>query len=212
MHISRKQSLVIAVGTLFLFFVISILGLQPKASLKAKQKPIPTPVSTVASPAPETNTVGTPSDSKFTLKEFHRSEVRDGKKLWEIFGSEGQLMPEQNAVRILRTKLSLFRPDGTQIDMTANEAVVVLQGAGIAAAELNGAVEVVKDKTYRLKTEKLVYHKAANEVSPPVLVQISGPLLSVQGMGLKGDLIKNNFVLTKNVKSKISPGEKPNAP
>jgi lipopolysaccharide export system protein LptC len=89
---------------------------------------------------------------------------------------------------------------------------VVLQGAGIAAAELNGAVEVVKDKTYRLKTEKLVYHKAANEVSSPVLVQISGPLLSVQGMGLKGDLIKNNFVLTKNVKSKISPGEKPNAP
>lgn len=211
MHITKKQSLVIAIGTILLFFVVSIFGFKSRPTPRntpqrasAVTSPTVAPVNSSTPITPE----ATQETSRFTLKEFHRSEVRDGKKLWEIYGTEGSVVAAANAAKIRDAKLSLYRPDGSQIDIKADEATVVLENATIASADLIGHVEIQKSKEYTLSTERLIYTKKAEQVSAPGRVNIQGPLIHVAGDALDGDLATNTFKLKKNVSSKILPGAK----
>jgi LPS export ABC transporter protein LptC len=209
MHISKKQSLIIAIGTLVLFFVVSIFGFKSRPSPRSNPQRLassstPTPSAAVTQPDSEI----AQEVSRFTLKEFHRSEVRDGKKLWEIYGTEGSVVASANAVRIRDAKLSLYRPDGSQIDIKADEATVALENATISSADLIGRVEIQKSKEYTLTTERLIYTKKTEQISAPGRVDIHGPLIHVAGEILEGDLSTNTFKLKKNVTSKILPGAK----
>lgn len=213
MYLSRRTSLVIAVSALVLFFIVASIFLV----LEGRAKTIPSS-STLQAATPSTPTIAinqnliTPSndtatklDTNFSLKEFHRSETKDGKKLWEIFGAEGQFLPQENAVQISKARVNLYKSDNEQIDVRADKAKVFLLGAGIGKAELESNVVITLNQVNTLKTEALVFDKTNSSVFAPGNVKITTELMEITGQVLNGNMEKNVFELKKNVVSILKP-------
>ncbi len=206
MKLRKNQSIVLAVTIIVAFFVVGI-WFMPSESRHLPSAP--------SEPAPEVSpvAVATPSpgsDSKFVLKEFHRFEVKDGRKVWEAKGSQGQYSPEDNAARIQDAQVWIYQKDGKQVTMTARQAVLKLQGPGLKGADASGDVTIIYNQNETLKTDLLSYDKEKNKVSAPGLVTISGALLDISGEILDGDLATKSFTLKKNVRTVLKPREKKN--
>lgn len=219
MKITRNQSLVLAVSIIALFFLIGVLflpsdeGQIPLANFdlpppEPTAESAPVEVASAVSPAPEASpTVGS---SKFTLQEFHRTEIRDGKKLWEAKGTQAQYFPESNSALVKQAQIWIYRPDGKVVTLTAGQALLHLEGAGLKGADAEHGVVIVYDQEERLETEKLIYLKKDNSIFAPGLVTITGKILDVSGEVLRGNLESNNFTLEKNVETVLKPKETQN--
>ncbi|MBX7144529.1 MAG: LPS export ABC transporter periplasmic protein LptC [Oligoflexia bacterium] len=200
MRLSRRSSLIIAcVSVLFAFAwgISTISKGKPAKEIPVGPAPTPTPT-----PLPG------PADSKFVLNEFHRSEVRDGKKMWEIFGTQGQLVSEQNLVRVSNPHVILYKDKGDVVDIKATSADVKLDGSAIGKATLSGNVIVSYNSANTLTTEELVYDRASGRVTSEQRVRVSGDLIEVEGDELRGNLNEKEFTLLKNVRSTLKPKKK----
>ena len=208
MKITKNQSLALAVSIIVLFFIIGILlmpdNTTPPQDSQSIEPATPTAAAVEATiSAAAAITPGT--ESKFVLKEYQRSEVRDGRKLWEAKGTQAQYFPETNSAKILNAKIWMYKKDGQVITIDAGEAVLHLQGAGLSGADASKGVTIVYNNQQSLETDKLTYDKAKSSVFAPGFVKIKGELLDISGEILEGDLEKNEFKLKKNVSSTLKP-------
>lgn len=170
----------------------------------------PTPAVQVQEVVPTVAATGTP-ESKFVLKEFHRFEVRDGRKIWEAKGSQGQYFPEQNAARINDAKVWVYKKDGKDVSLTAGQALLKLQGPALIGAEASDGVVVQYAGEQTLETDRLLYDKDSAKITAPGIVQIRGALLDIEGESLEGDLNSNVFTLKRNVSTVLKPRVNSNA-
>lgn len=216
MKITKNQSLVLAVSIIALFFVVGVWFVpkgQTKLPSTSRELSAPTPaaVATAPSSADLTTTPSAAPDSKFMLKEFHRAEIRDGRKVWEAKGSQGQYLPETNSALITNAELWMYQKDGKVITMTAGEALLHLEGAGLKGADASKGVIIIYNDQEKLETDSLTYDKANNKVSAPGFVKITGELLDISGDGLAGDLETKTFILKQNVSTTLKPKKKKSA-
>ncbi|MBN8547995.1 MAG: LPS export ABC transporter periplasmic protein LptC [Deltaproteobacteria bacterium] len=209
MKITKNQSLVLAVSIIALFFAIGIWFMPRSAKL-----PSATVAKKEATPQPTTAPVdGTPSqESKFMLKEFQRAEIKDGRKVWEAKGAQGQYFPETNSAKITAAQLWMYKKDGKVIVMNAGEALLRLQGAGLKSADATNGVVVTYDDKETLKTDNLTYDKEKETLYAPGHVEITGDFIDISGDVLEGDLSDNSFVLKQNVSTILKPKGMKNAP
>jgi LPS export ABC transporter protein LptC len=219
MKITRNQSLVLAVSIIAIFFLVGVLFLpsnEEQIPLVNFDLPPPEPTAQTASVGVASSAFPTPDasptagSSKFTLQEFHRTEIRDGKKLWEAKGTQAQYFPEANSALVKQAHIWIYRPDGTVVTLTAGQALLHLEGTGLKGAEAEHGVVIVYDQDERLETEKLSYLKKDNSIFAPGLVTITGKLIDVSGEVLRGNLESNNFTLEKNVETVLKPKETQN--
>ena len=202
MKITKNQSLVLAVSIIALFFAIGIWFMPRSAKLPSNSTltqaatPVPTPVETSETPSQE---------SKFMLKEFQRAEIRDGRKVWEAKGVQGQYFPENNTAKIIEAKLWMYKKDGKVIVLNAGEALLRLQGAALKGADASKGVVVVYDDKQTLETDSLTYDKEKDLLFAPGFVQITGETIDISGDELEGDLQDNSFILKKNVSTVLKP-------
>ena len=185
MRLSRTQSLFGGFGTLLLFFLL--------ASLFISRTP-----KTFKSTLPAVQAVKTEGGAvSFELGQFHRSETKEGKKLWEISAARGQYFPETNTARIFDATLFLFKDQKT-IELKAGEALVHLSGATLTKAEIFHGVTLTYDKG-RLETDQAVYDREHETVTAPGYVKIFNPSSESTGYSLQGDLQTNQFFLEHDV-------------
>lgn len=206
MKISKNQSLVLAVSIIALFFVIGILFMPKPSKIPVANLPQQTPT---AAPTPEPGV--TPSqESKFMLKEFQRAEIREGRKVWEAKGSQGQYFPENNTAKVLDAKVWMFQKDGKVVVLSAGEALLRMQGVGLKGADATKGVVIVYDDKETLETESLSFDKENDRIHAPGHVQITGAMIDISGEELEGKLQTNDFILKKNVSTVIKPKAKKN--
>src|SRR5262245_4487693 len=90
---TRSRRIIIGLGVLAAFFISSITLIRrnngPRAPVVAREA---TPIPTV--PPQENGGEG------FSLNEFHRSETRDGRIIWEVHGKSGQYLPAENIAKV----------------------------------------------------------------------------------------------------------------
>ena len=200
MYLTKAQSLAVALGTLALFFVGGITYMRLS---KPQVVATPTP-STV--PAQPTGAPGDPTpgqSSNFILENFHRSEMKDGKKVWEVSAVKGQYFPETNTAQLETPRLLFFRSSGEVIELSAATATITLSGTSLTRAEIAGSVEVVYSEKVTIKTELAVYDKEKNLVTAPGKVSITSAQLDIVGRELTAYLDRNEFRLAKDVSSTV---------
>ena len=230
-YISRRQSIILAVGTLVLFFVGGILFMQRERRIITQPVEATGPVGatpaadtaasdtaasdTAASetPAPAVTaglSAGTPTaDSAFTLNNFQRSEIKDGRTVWEVSAVQGQYFPAEDLARLKEANLLVHRKSGELVRLTAAEAVLHLKGPTLERAVVRGQVRIVQNDDTTLTTEEATWDRGANLVTAPGPVRVESRRLSLRGSGLRADLEREIFSLTSNVETVLKPERRP---
>ncbi len=197
--LSRKQSMILGLGLLALFFIVSgvIIAVKNNATIS---------LGDVAT----SGTVNSDTESGlgFTLDNFHRSLVRDGKKIWEIRGTSGSYRVNTNTATILNPDLTINRPSGESATITARKGVVTLDGAQLKDADLTDNVVVRYQSKTTLTTDRALFDYENNQITIPEKFALENPLFSIKAQTLRGMLDKQEFTASGGVISIIKPQEK----
>lgn len=203
MYLTKAQSLTVALGTLALFFVggITYMRLSQPSFVSPTSE---TPATIEPTAVPENTGLATPaSGSNFVLENFHRSEMKDGKKVWEVSAVKGHYFPETNTARLETPSLLFYRPNGEVVQLNAEGATITLAGTSLTRAEITGKVKLVYSEKVTMETELAVYDKEKNLVTAPGEVTITSAQLDIVGRELTAKLDRNEFRLAKDVSSTV---------
>ncbi len=216
-QLSRKQSILAAVLALATFFGFGILRVQERQSapiaLTQEERSIASIGDTelpegLGESSPSSASVGEPDNqSPFTLKTFRRSEVRDGKKVWEIVAAEGRYFPEKNEAEVEAPELFVFTEDGAEVRVLAKRAKLFLAGTGLVSAVLEGDVRVIRNDELTIETERAEYDKVAGRVHAAGFVKLSSPSFDVSGVGAEVEIESQIVKLLASVESMVKPRE-----
>ncbi len=199
--LTRKKSMVLGLGLLGSFFVISGVVISLHNSART-----PTSRDSLNRASIEGETGLTLSQTPgagigFVLNDFHRSAVRNGKIVWEIFGKKGRYDAGKNRAEIEEPRLNVNRDNGDTVNLTAKRADVELTGTEILKAELFDDVVVVHNKETTIKTDRAIYVKATETIDMPNYVQVENPIFTIFGKKLHGNITDQTIEITNGVKS-----------
>lgn len=194
--LSRKQSMILGLGLLIAFFVISGIII----TIKNRQT-----ISIPSASLDKSDNQTTEHGLGFTLDNFHRSLVRDGKKLWDIKGVSGSYQVSSNTASIISPDLTVNRPSGERANIRASKALLTLTGSELTKAELFENVLVTYQEKTVLKTSRATFDNQASELFLPDKFFLTNPLFSLEADTLRGSLETQEFVASGGVKSIIQP-------
>ncbi len=209
--LTRKQSMWLGLGLLGAFFFASSLIIYernqsriPSSSQGLSKEaiegiqPKTTPLSDLAG-TPTTGGVG------FVLNQFHRSLVRDGKIVWEVYGKRGSYDAPNNIVRVEEPDLTVNQKNGDTIKLTAGRADLSLVGAELSTADLFDRIIVVHKGETTIKAERATYNKASGQIDIPVPVEVDGPMFNLKGNKLTALTEPQEITISGGVHSVIKP-------
>ena len=230
MRLTRPQSILISVGVLALFFGGGVVLVQKER--RPSFKPIDIAAGTGGESSPQASSGNlplNPSDlqgivplvkagggepaaisgpagtSPFTLNQFQRSEVRNGRKIWEVKATQGQYFPGDAKAIVRNAELFVFAKDGDQVTLWADSGTLYLSGPSLQRAEVEGNVRVMQNEEVKITTEKALYDKEKGLVEIPGAVKIEGAAFEISGSAMFVDVESRVVRLTKDVVTVISP-------
>ena len=219
-HLSRRNSIWLTIGILVVFFIFFAAELRKKNALDQLDQldQPPTPATTPEEPilsssinndSSNLNAISTPSSASsqnnayFTLERFHRTEIRDGKKLWEIEAQRGSYQPESGTAEVTDAIFSLYR-DNHSFVLKAAKGTLAFNGTSLKIANLTGGVTLVTNGgTVTIKTSQAVYDQAANTVTGQGEVAVTGPQYQISGKGFLVKLADKALTLEQDVNTVI---------
>ena len=100
--------------------------------------------------------------SKIQLREFHRVEIKDGKKIWEVKAKDAKFYSDDGTTQVDDVFLEIFRDEGGNIKIEAKTARLKLAANSTAEnsmerADLEGAIKVVMDDTTSMLALSLIH-------------------------------------------------------
>ena len=210
--LTRKQSMWLGLGLLGMFFLTSgtIIYQRNQSRIPSSSEGLskeaiegPQPQTT---PAPET-TAGTPAAGGvgFVLNQFHRSLVRDGKIVWEVFGKRGSYDAPNNVVRVEEPDLLVNQKNGDTIKLTAGRADLSLAGTELSTADLFDRIVVVYKGETTVRAERATYNKTTGQIDIPVPVELDGPMFTLKGNKLTALTEPQEITISGGVHSVIKP-------
>lgn len=141
----------------------------------------------------------------FSLDNFHRSEIRDGKKYWEIKARNAEYDPATGRTTVSAAEVWLYRKNGDVIYLTSQKARLVLEGAGFKEAHLTSDIILKINQNVTVTADKAHYNHAEQTVTAPGPVTISGEFYNITGKKLLANLESEEFTLVKDVESVLTP-------
>ncbi len=198
MYLTRKQSINIAIAIIVLFFITAFLI----GSIKSTNN------SQAIETAENLNTDKKQEESAqtgFKLREFHRTETKDGKKVWEIKAESGIYKEKDDTTEIFNPRLWFYKEDGKIITLSSKRALVKMVNAQIDNVELYNSVVMNIGEETTVKTKKATYNKNEELVTSKEKVYISTDVIETTGIGLEAYLKEKKYKLLRQVKSLINP-------
>jgi len=191
------------VSVLVVFFVLAII-------LSGNIRKADTPESSASVPLngtsqPELQTDGQESGSTFSLKDFHRSETKDGKTVWEVKGKNMKYFPEDNIVQIDNGTLWFFNSADETITLTCGQARLLIVDASLKQADTYDGVKLVYNDRVTITARKAVYNKEEGSILAPGKVRIVSDNMEITGNKLRANVETREITLLQNVASVINP-------
>ena len=133
---------------------------------------------TTPTPAPQT-TAG--ANAQFLLNDFHRSETKNGQKIWEVKASRGQYFPDKQMAEVFEADVWVFRDKGEQVFLKAPEATLGFEASALTKAFFPKSVHVVYNDKVTLDTSAATYDKSSNSVFSDTTVTIVSDMMDLTG-------------------------------
>lgn len=209
MRLTKQQSYVLAAGIVVTFFLSATLLLRSEhQTITVTPQPTQThvaeltiPVATKASETPQ-------GASLFALNEFHRSESKDGKKVWEVKAARGEYFPENNSAKIHAATLWFFRNEKDVVELHADHATLFLDGAALKRAEAFDGVRLLYNNEVTVEAQRATYDKLNDTVVAPGPVRILSDTLDVSGKDMLVKLSEKVVTISSEVESVVKPKKK----
>jgi LPS export ABC transporter protein LptC len=139
------------------------------------------------------------------IRDFHRTRVVDGRKVWEVSAREAQYHDEEHMAVVSAPSVSFFMEDGREVALRGDEGKVYLGGKDLERLDLQGGVEV-KFGTYVLRTELASYESASDAIVVPGEVRFSGEEFDIRGDHLSIQISAQRVRVEGNVQTTLRPG------
>lgn len=143
-------------------------------------------------------------ESTLRIKDFHRSKIEDGRKVWELFGEEASYYKEQKEAVIKKPKFFYYDKEGEVAESQGDEARMYLNDKELERMELRGDIEV-SFQGYVLKSEEANYLPAKDQIVLPSHTTVVGEGIAVEGSRMEIELEAKKIRLIQAVKTKIEP-------
>jgi LPS export ABC transporter protein LptC len=143
--------------------------------------------------------------SMVVLNEFHRSETKDGRKLWEVTARQGHYFAETQSADLYDAKLLVYRKNGDTVYLDAKRAALTFSGFGLEKASLSEGMHLSLGTQVSLETAAAVYDKKQDTVVAPGSVKISNDVVEIKGEELHVNLDSQELSLARNVETVITP-------
>lgn len=144
------------------------------------------------------------------IQNFHRVEVRDGEKVWEVEAEEAQYLKESDEIVVREPRASFFLEDGGKVTISGGQGIVHLVGRELKRIRVRDNVEIhVRD--FVIRVDGASYDRARDRIVTRGPVHIVGDTLELRGRGMKVDVETSSFTVEESVRVTLRPGS-PNAP
>jgi LPS export ABC transporter protein LptC len=146
-------------------------------------------------------------DSALRMKDFRRSKIENGKKIWDLMGDEANYNKEQKQALITNPRFYYYDKKGQTAEATGEIAHIYLNENELEKMELAGGIELVYNG-YVLKSQEAVYLPAKEQVVLPARATLTGEGMELEGSRMEVDLGTDNdnkIRLLGNVKSRVEP-------
>lgn len=143
-------------------------------------------------------------EAALQVKEFRRTKVDDGRKVWEVAGEEARYLKDRGEVVLKKPTFTYYDKNGDTIEVSAAEGHLFLVQQEMDRMELDGAIQM-SYRGYVLETEKVLYLKNQNQVLLPGHVKINGDGLELEGIGMEITLDEEKLRLLQKVRSRMEP-------
>ncbi len=138
-------------------------------------------------------------DASVVFGAFKKSEVKNGKKIWEITAKVGKFNTTTGLAELQETEVHLLKETDTII-LNADQALVTLTGNDLNKIDARGNVVIhSREKSATLYTDSLMYNKETDRIETEDPVKIISPEMELSGVGLDGNTALKNFKLFKDV-------------
>ena len=139
------------------------------------------------------------------IQNFHRIEIREGKKTWELVADEAQYLQDRNEVVVRNPRTTLYMKDGEKMTVTGNHGTVTFSnGKDLQKAVLRDSVEV-RVREFVIHAEQAVYDRGAEKIVASGPVTIVGKELQVAGNDMTVYVKESRFELEKPVRVTLLP-------
>lgn len=138
------------------------------------------------------------------IRDFHRTKVVNGRKVWEVSAREAQYYDEEQLVVVREPAVSFFLDDGREMALRGEEGKVFLLDRDLRRVELAGDIRA-RFGEYALQTDSAHYDRQTDAVQAPGRVRISGDELDISGDRMTLRVSDQRLVLDGNVKMKLRP-------
>lgn len=198
----KRQRFFIALGLIFLLFMLISL------IFRSSQRNSVIAGGNVVHGADSALPAQEGSGPEIRLQDFHRVQVKDGKKIWEISATDAHYFPTEGVTHVNQASLMIYRPKGGSVHLKSDSAKLTFSGATLSRADLEGSIEVVLDENLKMTTEFASFEISSGVIHAPGAVEIDGPNYRLSGTGLSVKLNDQKIELEKNVNSIFKPGAK----
>jgi len=143
-------------------------------------------------------------ESALQIKDFHRSKIENGRKVWELFGDEANYYKEQKEAVIKKPRFYYYDKKGEVAETKGDEALIYLNEKELERMELRGSVQVTF-QDYVLTSEEANYTPAKDQIELPNHTFVVGEGLALEGARMEVELEGKKIRLIRAVKTKIEP-------
>ena len=138
------------------------------------------------------------------IQNFHRIEIREGKKSWELVADEAQYLQEDNEVVVRKPRTTLYTKDGEKVTVTGDHGKVEFAGKDLQKATLHDSVEI-HVRGFVIRANDAVYDRGTEKIVAMGPVTIVGEQVQVAGNDMTVFVKESRFELEKPVRVTLSP-------
>lgn len=144
--------------------------------------------------------------SALRIKEFRRSKIEGGRKVWELTGKEAVYLKAEREAVIKKPWLVFYRETGETMEVNGDEGHLFFNDGGMEKMQLQGSVEVYY-QGFILRTDEILYFQDDDRVMSPGKVTVSGKGLELEGEGMEISIRDEKIRFFNKVKTRIQPDQ-----
>ncbi|MEA2627496.1 MAG: hypothetical protein QOD06_3541 [Candidatus Binatota bacterium] len=141
------------------------------------------------------------------IQDFHRIEIKDGRKVWEVEGDEAQYLEDTGTVLVRAPRASMFMKDGDEVTVKGGQGTLKFVGKDLEEVVLRDDVEI-HFRDFVVRAPSATYHRKSQKIIARGAVSIVGERLEVQGTNMVVYVDDRRFQLRRNVRVDMLPKER----
>ena len=145
------------------------------------------------------------------IQNFHRVEVRDGQKVWEVEAEEAQYVEENDEVLVREPRASFFSEDGSEVMVRGGKGRVRLVDRELKRIQLQDNVEI-HVREFIIRVDDADYRRDLDRITTKGPVHITGETVELEGRGMSVDVEQSSFTLESDVRVTLRSPSSEDAP